>query len=72
VNDKAQKRAKKNYRSRLSAWGFVRFELQALETDRKLIRTLARKSIEEGPKTGSPAQCAASTPGQGPKSWRHP
>jgi hypothetical protein len=30
----------------------VRFELQALETDRGLIRTLARKLTEEGPEAG--------------------
>nr|WP_249795300.1 hypothetical protein [Bradyrhizobium sp. NBAIM08] len=32
--------------------GIVRFELQALETDRDLIRTLARKLTEEGPEAG--------------------
>ncbi len=52
MSNSAQKRAIKNYRSRLSKRGFVRFELQALETDRGLIRTLARKLTEEGPAAG--------------------
>lgn len=53
MSNSAQKRALKNYRSRLSAQGIVRFELQALETDQNLIRTLARKLIEDGPETGN-------------------
>ena len=53
MSNSAQERALKNYRSRLSAQGIVRFELQALETDRNLIRTLARKLIEDGPETGN-------------------
>jgi hypothetical protein len=48
----AQKRAIANYRSRLTERGIVRFELQAFETDRDLIRTLARKLVEEGPDAG--------------------
>ncbi|MBK8210449.1 MAG: hypothetical protein IPK78_11275 [Rhodospirillales bacterium] len=48
MSNSAQKRAIENYRSRLTKRGIVRFELQALESDRDLIRTLARKLIEEG------------------------
>jgi len=48
VSNSAQKRAIENYRSRLTERGIIRFELQALEADRDLIRTLARKLIEEG------------------------
>jgi hypothetical protein len=48
----AQKRAIENYRSRQSGRGVVRFELQAFEADRELIRALARKLVEEGPETG--------------------
>nr|WP_233287415.1 hypothetical protein [Bradyrhizobium oropedii] len=33
--------------------GIVRFELQALEADRDLIRVLARKLSEEGPEAGN-------------------
>jgi hypothetical protein len=52
VVNSSQKRAIENYRSRLSMRGIVRFELQALESDRDLIRTLARKLTEEGPSVG--------------------
>ena len=44
----AQKRAIENYRSRLTKRGIIRFEIQALEWDRDLIRALARKLTEEG------------------------
>jgi hypothetical protein len=36
----------------MAARGIVRFELQAREADRDLIRTLARKLIAEGPEAG--------------------
>jgi len=52
VGNRAQKRAIANYRSRLTERGIVRFELQAFEADRDLIRTLARKLVEEGPAAG--------------------
>ncbi|WP_439397053.1 hypothetical protein ACRQ5Q_08425 [Bradyrhizobium sp. PMVTL-01] len=52
MSNSAQKRAIENYRSRLTKRGIVRFELQALESDRNLIRTLARKLTEEGPEAG--------------------
>jgi len=48
VNNSAQKRAIENYRSRLTKRGIIRFEIQALERDRDLIRALARKLTEEG------------------------
>jgi len=48
----AQKRALESYRSRLVERGIVRFELQALETDKDLIRTLARRLTEESPDAG--------------------
>lgn len=53
MSNSAQKRAIENYRSRLTEQGIVRFELQALETDRDLIRALARKLIDEGPEAGN-------------------
>jgi len=53
VSTGAQKRAIEKYRSRLMKQGIVRFELQALESDRDLIRTLARKLITEGPEGGT-------------------
>ena len=52
MSKSAQRRAIENYRSRLTGRGIVRFELQALEADRDLIRTLARKLTEEGPEAG--------------------
>ncbi|MGY3582669.1 hypothetical protein ACVIGB_008264 [Bradyrhizobium sp. USDA 4341] len=53
MSKSAQKRAIENYRSRLTKRGIVRFELQALEADRDLIRALARKLTEEGPEAGN-------------------
>ena len=44
----AQKRAIDNYRSRLTERGIARFEIQALDADRDLLRSLARKLTEEG------------------------
>ncbi len=49
MSNAAQNRATKNYRARLSQRGFTRFEIMALETDRDLIRSLARRLAEEGP-----------------------
>jgi hypothetical protein len=46
---KAQKRANETYRARLTQRGIARFEVQALETDRDLIRALARRLADEGP-----------------------
>lgn len=45
----SQKRAVRNYRSRLSARGLARFEVLGLDADRDLIRSLARRLAEEGP-----------------------
>ena len=48
MND-SQKRAIKNYRSRLNERGLARFEVLGLNADRDLIRSLARRLAEEGP-----------------------
>ena len=45
----AQNRANKIYRERLTQRGFKRFEVVALDTDRDLIRSLARRLAEDGP-----------------------
>ena len=45
----AQTRATRSYRERLTQRGFTRFEIMALETDRDLIRSLAKRLAEEGP-----------------------
>ena len=42
----SQKRAIKNYRSRLSKRGLARFEVLGLTADRGLIRSLARRLAE--------------------------
>ena len=47
--DSAQKRAIKNYRSRLSKRGLARFEVLGLDTDRDLIRSLAKRLADDGP-----------------------
>ncbi|MEA2819531.1 MAG: hypothetical protein QOJ86_1535 [Bradyrhizobium sp.] len=45
----SQKRAIQNYRSRLSERGLARFEVLGLESDRDLIRSLARRLSDDGP-----------------------
>jgi hypothetical protein len=52
MGDSAQKRAIENYRTRLAGRGIARFEIQALDTDRDLLRSLARKLMEDGPEAG--------------------
>jgi hypothetical protein len=48
VATRAQKSAIRNHRSRLSERGMARFEVLGLESDRDLIRALARPLAEEG------------------------
>jgi hypothetical protein len=43
VTNSAQKRAIKNYRSRLRKRGVARFEVLGLDSDRHLIRSLAKR-----------------------------
>src|SRR6185437_3344326 len=43
----AQARAVKNYRKRLSKRGMARFEVTGLDSDRELIRALARRLAED-------------------------
>ncbi|HEY4147174.1 hypothetical protein [Pinirhizobacter sp.] len=45
----AQKRAVQNYRSRLEQRGMSRYEVLGKESDRELIRSLARRLAEDGP-----------------------
>lgn len=45
----SQKRAVRNYRSRLGKRGLARFEVLGLDADRDLIRSLARRLAEQGP-----------------------
>jgi hypothetical protein len=43
ISETSQRRALKNYRKRLKHSGMARFEVLGLETDRELIRSLARR-----------------------------
>jgi hypothetical protein len=45
----SQKRAIQNYRARLSERGLARFEVLGRESDRGLIRSLARLLADDGP-----------------------
>jgi hypothetical protein len=47
MSNMAQKRAIKNYRSRLRKRGVARFEVLGLESDRDLIRALAKKLAQD-------------------------
>ena len=49
MGNTSQKRAIKNYRKRLQKRGMARFEVQGLDGDRDLIRSLARRLAEDGP-----------------------
>src|ERR1700737_3363623 len=49
VGNTAQKRALRNYRSRLVKRGMARFEVLGLDADRDLIRSLAKRLAEDDP-----------------------
>jgi len=49
VGNTAQKRALRNYRSRLVKRGMARFEVLGLDADRDLIRSLAKRLAEGDP-----------------------
>lgn len=49
MGSRSQKRAVRNYRSRLRTQGMARFEVLGLDGDRDLIRSLARRLAEDGP-----------------------
>src|SRR5258708_25474708 len=49
MGNTAQKRALRNYRTRLIKRGMARFEVLGLDADRDLIRTLARRLAEDDP-----------------------
>lgn len=49
MSDTTQRRSLRNYRSIPNKRGIARFEVNGLETDRELIRTLARRLAEGGP-----------------------
>jgi hypothetical protein len=66
MTDAAQKRATRSYRARLTQRGFTRFEIMARESDRELIRTLARRLAEEGPGAERVRAAVNSAVGSGP------
>jgi hypothetical protein len=49
MSNTAQKRAIKNYRSRLQKRGEARFEVLGLDADRELIRALAKRLAQNDP-----------------------
>jgi hypothetical protein len=49
MGDTAQKRALRNYRTRLVKRGMARFEVLGLDADRDLIRSLAKRLAEDDP-----------------------
>ena len=49
MSNRAQKRAIKNYRSRLRKRGVVRFEVLGLDADRGLIRSVAKRLAQNDP-----------------------
>ncbi len=49
MNKSSQRRAIDNYRSRLTERGMVRFEVIGRDTDRELVRAVARCLAEGGP-----------------------
>jgi hypothetical protein len=69
MSNAAQKKAIENYRARLMQRGLKRFEVMALESDRELIRSLARHLAEEGPEAERTRQTVkALFAGEPPKS----
>jgi hypothetical protein len=53
MSDTAQKRALRNYRSRLTKRGLARFEVLGLDADRDLIRSaIGRTILGDPPKRG--------------------
>jgi hypothetical protein len=51
MGNTAQKRALQNYRTRLAKRGMVRFEVLGLDSDRELIRSLAKRLAQGDPDT---------------------
>ena len=49
MSNAAQKRALRNYRTRLAKRGMARFDVLGLDADRDLIRSLAKRLAEDDP-----------------------
>lgn len=64
----SQKRAIQNYRSRLNERGLARFEVLGRDSDRDLIRSLARRLAEDGPEASRLRAAVSQTiAGEAPK-----
>ena len=64
----SQRRAVKNYRSRLAERGMARFEVLGRDADRELIRSLARQLAEDCPEADRlRATVSQSIAGKAPK-----
>jgi hypothetical protein len=64
----AQKRAIQNYRARLGERGLARFEVLGRDTDRDLIRSLARRLAEDTPEASElRAAVSSSVAGETPQ-----
>lgn len=64
----SQQRAIRNYRSRLKDRGLARFEVLGLDSDRDLIRALARRLAEDGPEASRlRASVSQAAQGEAPK-----
>lgn len=53
MGDTSQRRAIRNYRNRLAEQDLARFEVLGRDSDRELIRSLARRLAEDGPEAES-------------------
>ena len=68
MKSSSQTRAVENYRSRLGERGLARFEVLGLQSDRGLIRSLARRLAEDGPEAARlRATVAQGLAGEAPK-----
>ena len=67
VTNAAQQRATRNYRTRLEQRGFRRFEVVAFETDREMLRTLARLLAEDGPEANRARAAVKALVADGPR-----
>lgn len=67
MTNAAQQRATRNYRARLERRGFKRFEVMALETDREMLRTLARRLAEDGPEADRTRAAVKALVADGPR-----
>lgn len=61
MSKSSQRRAIDNYRNRLAKRGMARFEVIGRETDRELIRTVARRLAEGGPEANRLREAVSST-----------